>query len=250
MVTISCAGVSFSPIEAVIFDKDGTLAASEDYLRSLALRRSRLIDAQVPGVQEPLNLAFGAEGNTLAADGLMAVGSRQENQIAAAAYVAETGRGWIEALQLVQAAFKEADQFLQPKAPQTPLISGAIELLQALCQANVKIVVLSADSTAGVQEFIDQYQLAAYGAIGLGVDGYLSKSDPDLLQMLLEKLGVPADRILVVGDALSDVQVARQLKAGCIGVSGGWRRSSQSGLQSLKQAADIVGTLADIQVLS
>ena len=251
MVTISCAGVSFSPIEAVIFDKDGTLASSEDYLRSLALRRSRLIDAQVPGVQEPLNLAFGVEGDVLVADGLMAVGSRQDNQIAAAAYVAETGRGWIEALQLVQAAFTEADQFLRPKAPHTPLISGAIELLQALYQANVKIAVLSADSTAGVQEFIDQYQLAAYGAIGLGVEGYLSKSDPDLLQMLLEKLGVPADRVLVVGDALSDVQVAQQLgAAGCIGVSGGWRRSSQSWLQSLRQAATVVGTLADIQVLS
>jgi phosphoglycolate phosphatase len=251
LITIRCAGIHFSPIEAVIFDKDGTLAASEDYLRSLALRRSRLIDAQVPGVQEPLNLAFGVEGDVLVPDGLMAVGSRQENQIAAAAYVAETGRGWIEALELVQAAFTEADQYLHPKAPQTPLISGAVELLQALCQAHVKIALLSSDSTEGVQEFIDQYQLEAYGAIGLGVNGYLSKSDPDLLQRLLEKLGVPADRILVVGDALSDVQVARQLgAAGCIGVSGGWRRSSQSWIQSLRQAATVVGTLAEIEILS
>ena len=251
MVTIRCAGATFSPIEAVIFDKDGTLAASEDYLRSLALRRSRLIDAQIPGVQEPLNLAFGVEGDTLVADGLMAVGSRQENQIAAAAYVAETGRGWIEALQLVQAAFTEADQFMHPKAPQTPLILGAIELLQALSQANLKVALLSSDVTEGVQEFIDHHQLGAYVSVGLGVDGYLSKSDPNLLRTLLEKLGVAADRTLVIGDALSDVQVARQLgAAGCIGVSGGWRRSSQSWLQSLKRAATVVGTLSDVQVIS
>lgn len=244
MVNISCAGVTFSSIEAVIFDKDGTLAASEKYLRSLALRRARLIDAQLPGVQEPLNLAFGVEAEGLAADGLMAVGSRQENEIAAAAYVAETGRGWIEALELVRAAFMEADQYLRPKAPQTPPMAGAIELLQALCQAHIEIALLSADSTAGVQEFITHYQLEAYVSIGLGVDGYLSKTEPRLLQSLLSKLNTPADRILVIGDALSDIEVAQQLgAAGCIGVIGGWQRSLQ-----MKQATVLINSLTEIHV--
>jgi phosphoglycolate phosphatase len=247
MVTIRCADVTFSSIEAVIFDKDGTLAASEEYLRSLALRRSRLIDAQVPGVQDPLNLAFGVEATCLVSNGLMAVGSRQENEIAAAAYVAETGRGWIEALELVHAAFIEADRALHPKAPQTPLVTGAIDLLQALAHANVKTALLSSDHTQGVQEFIQHYQLEAYLAIGRGTDGYLSKTEPRLLQELLEVLETTADRTLVIGDALSDVQVAQTLgAAGCIGVSGGWRRSSPD----LKQATVIAETLSAIEVLS
>ncbi|MBD3883341.1 HAD family hydrolase [Phormidium tenue FACHB-886] len=244
MIGISCRGVTFSPIEAVIFDKDGTLAAAENYLRSLAIRRSRLIDAQVPGVQEPLNLAFGIEGEGLAAGGLMAVGSRQENEIAAAAYVAETGRGWIEALELVRAAFIEADQYLRPKAPQTPLMAGAVELLQVLHQANIKIALLSADSTTGVQEFISYYQLGSYISIGLGADGYLSKTEPRLLQNLLNKLDTPADRILVIGDALSDIEVAHGLgAAGCIGVIGGWQRSLQ-----LKQASVVTKSLTEIHI--
>jgi len=54
MATIQCGDVTFTAIAAVIFDKDGTLADSQDYLRNLGQKRARLIDAQIPGVQEPL----------------------------------------------------------------------------------------------------------------------------------------------------------------------------------------------------
>ncbi|NJM95173.1 MAG: HAD family hydrolase, partial [Acaryochloridaceae cyanobacterium CSU_5_19] len=97
MVDISCRDRIFTNIEAIVFDKDGTLADVESYLKSLGQKRSRLVDAQAPGVQEPLLLAFGIEETGLNSQGLLAVGSRHDNQIAAAAYVAETGRHWLEA---------------------------------------------------------------------------------------------------------------------------------------------------------
>ncbi|MGB8702754.1 MAG: HAD family hydrolase, partial [Thermosynechococcaceae cyanobacterium] len=116
MVNVRCRDKTFSDIQAIIFDKDGTLANVEAYLKSLGQKRARLVDARVPGVQEPLLMAFGVEGNSLNPMGLLAVGSRQENQIAAAAYVAETGRGWAEALQTAIAAFTEAEGYLPSKA--------------------------------------------------------------------------------------------------------------------------------------
>ena len=91
MTLIQCGTTRFENIEAVIFDKDGTLANSQIFLRNLAQKRARLIDAQIPGVQEPLLMAFGVESDRLNPAGLMAVGTRLENEIAAAAYVAETG---------------------------------------------------------------------------------------------------------------------------------------------------------------
>ncbi|HEY9633534.1 MAG TPA: HAD family hydrolase, partial [Coleofasciculaceae cyanobacterium] len=94
MVTIRCRDVTFSNIQAVIFDKDGTLEDSQVFLRELGQKRSRIIDAQIPGIGEPLLMAFGINGDTLDPTGLMAVGSRRESEIAAAAYIAETGRGW------------------------------------------------------------------------------------------------------------------------------------------------------------
>lgn len=143
LATIQCGTVRFENVQAVLFDKDGTLADSQNFLRSLGRRRVRLIDAQIPGVQDPLLMAFGLEGHQLNPEGLLAVGTRLENEIAAAAYVAETGRGWIEAIAIVRSQFAEADQLLKRKADSTPLFEGALEVLQALATAGVKVGILS-----------------------------------------------------------------------------------------------------------
>lgn len=223
MVTIRCQAQTFENIRAVIFDKDGTLANSEDILRNLAQRRSRLIDARIPGVQEPLLMAFGVSGDRIDPAGLMAVGTRLENEIAAAAYVAETGRGWVESLQIVRSAFEEADRHL-PKAKQTPLIPGAPELIQSLAQAGVQLAILSSDSTANVQEFVEVYALRPYFKVAYGVDAqFLTKSAPKLLQQLLDVLAVQPQQVLMIGDSQLDIQIAKDAKlAGCIGFTGGW----------------------------
>ena len=54
MATISCKQNIFKNIEAIIFDKDGTLADSESFLRQLALKRAALVSEQVPGLYENL----------------------------------------------------------------------------------------------------------------------------------------------------------------------------------------------------
>jgi len=245
LVTIRCKGTLFGDVQAILLDKDGTLANAEIFLRSLAQRRSRLIDARIPGVQEPLLMAFGVEGDRIDPAGLMAVGTRQENEVAAAAYVAETGRGWMESLAIIRSAFSEADKYLPSKAEQTPPIPGAVKLLEALAANGLKIAVLSSDSTYQVQNFIQTYQLTSYVQIQLGVDGYNRKSDPVLLQKVLASLGVQPRQVLVVGDAETDVEVAQNLGAiGCVGFTGGWSTSV-----SLSQADIRIEELSQIEIL-
>lgn len=223
MATIRCGNLTFQEIQAIVFDKDGTLANAEDFLRNLAQRRSRLIDAQIPGVGEPLLLAFGVEASSINPAGLMAVGSRRENEIAAAAYIAETGRNWIEALSIATSAFTEADRSFQHKALQTPLFEGAVSLFQTLTTAGVKLGILSSDSTDNVKEFVRTYQLEAYIELQMGVIRGLSKPDPRLFEQACEVLGVPASATLMVGDSDADFEMAKAAKAaGCIGVSWGW----------------------------
>ncbi|NJO77296.1 MAG: HAD family hydrolase [Cyanobacteria bacterium RM1_2_2] len=224
MSTIRCQSYTFENIRAIIFDKDGTLANSEVALRSLAQRRSRLIDAQIPGVQDPLLMAFGVNGDRIDPSGLMAIGTRLENEIAAAAYVAETGRGWVESLQIVQSAFTEADRSLSPKAEQTPLMLGALDLIQCLSQAGIRLAMLSSDSAANVREFLEVHALQPYFEAAYGVDAkFPTKTDAQLLQQLLLALAVPPPQVLVVGDSQVDVQVAKDAGlAGCIGFTGGW----------------------------
>lgn len=222
MATIRCGTVHFRNIQAVIFDKDGTLADSHDFLWNLAQKRARLIDAQIPGVQEPLLMAFGLNEGQLNPAGLMAVGSRLENEIAAAAYVAETGRDWGESLAIVRSAFMEADSIFKRKADHTPLFEGVRDLLQNLTRAGVKIGILSADTTQNVRDFIEQYDLMGLVQAGRGTDMGPGKPDPVLFHQICAELGVEPQGAIAIGDSTTDMEMARAAgAAGCVGVTWG-----------------------------
>jgi phosphoglycolate phosphatase len=224
MVSLSCQGKTFDNIQAIIFDKDGTLANVELYLKSLGQTRARLVDAQVPGVQEPLLLAFGVEASYVNPMGLMAVGSRHENEIAAAAYVAETGCNWVDAIAIVATAFNDAAGYLQPKANQTPLLPGIEDWLTQFAQAGLKLGLLSSDTSVNIQAFLDTYHLGDRISAYQGVDGDISKPDPRLYTAICEKLDVLPAHTLMVGDSTSDMTMAKASgSAGCIGVNWGWQ---------------------------
>ncbi|MGP1387696.1 MAG: HAD family hydrolase [Thainema sp.] len=209
MVTLRCGDVIFHDIQAVIFDKDGTLADSMDFLRQLGQRRSRLLDAQVPGVQEPLLMAFGLERDRISPNGLLAVGTRYENEIAAATYLAENGRDWPEALEIAKSAFQEADQSLKPKAAHTLPFPALRDALQILDNAGLKIGILSSDTTANVEEFAQTHQLYPLIDLCMGTEQTPAKPDPDLFYRACEKLGTSPAKTLSVGDSLMDLKMSR-----------------------------------------
>jgi phosphoglycolate phosphatase len=245
LVTVRCRDVTFPNIQAVIFDKDGTLEDSQAFLRELGQKRSRLIDAQIPGIGEPLLMAFGINGEKLDPTGLIAVGSRRETEIAAAAYIAETGRGWLESLAIARSAFEEADRYLKDAANTTPLFVGSLEVLKFLCEAGLKLGILSAASTARVQSFVKRHQLDPYIQLQQGVDEGPSKPDPSLFLQACQTLGVEPASTLMVGDSAGDIEMARRAgAAGCIGIC--WGTPAAAHLE----AADVaISQLDEIQVL-
>lgn len=210
-ITIACQNTEFNNIAAIIFDKDGTLENSAAYWRVIAAERARLIDAQSPGVGEPLMMAFGVIDNTLNPQGLMAVGSRYENEIAAAAYIAETGKSWQESKQIAHRAFEEVEssKYLS-KNPQTaPLYDDVRDSLQSLAQQDLKLAILSADSTAEVEAFIANHQLEDYFQLFMGLDGEISKPDPRLFEQACADLQVLPEQTLMVGDTAADMIMAQ-----------------------------------------
>ena len=245
MVTIRCRDVTFPNIQAVIFDKDGTLEDSQVFLRELGQKRSRLIDAQIPGIGEPLLMAFGIDGETLNPTGLMAVGSRRENEIAAAAYVAETGRGWLESLVIAQNAFAEADCYLKDAANTSPLFAGSLEVLKVLSDAGLKLGILSAATTQRVQAFVKGHKLEPYIQLQQGVDEGPSKPDPTLFLQACRSLGVTPASTLMVGDSVGDIEMAHRAgAAGCIGICWGTPEAAH-----LESADVVISQLDEIQIL-
>ncbi len=246
MATIKCRNITFTNIQAIFFDKNGTLEDSEAYLRSLGQKVTRLIDAQIPGTGEPLLMAFGINGDTLDPAGLISVASRRETEVAAAAYIAETGRSWFESLKIARQALDEAEKYLGTtpapmfvgsleilKSP-APMFVGSLEILKSLSSAGLKLGILSAATTKEVSTFVTQHQLNDYIQAQVGVDDGPSKPDPLLFVQACQALGVEPNATLMVGDAVGDMQMARNAQAaGCIGIT--WVNKADN-----VQGADVV----------
>ena len=246
MVTIRCRNVTFPNIQAIIFDKDGTLEDSQSFLRELGYKRSRIIDAQIPGIGEPLLMAFGIQGDILDPTGLMAVGSYRENEIAAAAYIAETGRGWLESLEIAHRAFADADRYLQDAAVSSPLFTGSLEVLKFLSEAGLKLGILSAASTAEVEDFVKRHQLNSYIQLQQGVDDGPSKPDPRLFTQACQTLGIQPAVTLMVGDSAGDIQMGKNAgAAGCIGICWGTAKAAH-----LEKADVAIAQLDEIIVVN
>ena len=235
MATIICKGHIFKNIDAVIFDKDGTLADSESFLRQLAIKRAELIAKQIPQLYQPLLQAFGVTPEYLNPTGLMAVGSHRENQIVAAGYISQMGKSWFDSLAISAQCFAEAENFLPTRGSISPLFAGSLDVLKTISEAGIKVGILSADSTKGVEEFVVNHQLSPYIDLMMGVDGSLSKPDPRLFLEACAQLLVSPKNTLMVGDSQGDISMAKNAHAGgVIGIY--WHSPEANHLQS----ADVV----------
>ncbi len=228
MATISCGAKTFQNVEAILFDKDGTLADSHQFLHALAIARSSFVEAQVLGVKESLLKTFGLVDGRVNPVGLIAVATRQEDEIAMAACIAATGRDWIEAKTIAHTALLDADRALPKKAKLTPLFNGALPLLQSLARSDLKVGILSADTEENVRDFVEFYDLAAYFQLQMGSCNGLSKPDPRLLHLACRELSVSPAATLVIGDSSADIELAKQGGAiGAIGVTWGGTHPNQ-----------------------
>jgi phosphoglycolate phosphatase len=228
MATIYCGANTFQNVEAILFDKDGTLADSHQFLHALALARSSFVEAQVPGVKESLLKTFGLVNGRINPVGLIAVSTRQEDEIATAACIAATGRDWIEAKTIAHTALLDADRALPQKAKLTPLFDGALPLLQSLARSDLKVGILSADTEENVRDFVRVHSLAAYFHLQMGSRNGLSKPDSRLLDLACHRLSVSPAATLIIGDSSADIELAKRGGAlGAVGVTWGGTHSNQ-----------------------
>ena len=155
-------------IKAIIFDKDGTLSNSEQYLLELAktrvdfavckFKKLKLNNSKIFLLRKLLNSVYGLKKHALSANACLAIASKEENIISTATIITLFGFNWSKSLSISQEIFDEADIFLSNNQEniqrKRTLISGAFDLLVALKNNGVCIALMTNDTQAGIEEFI------------------------------------------------------------------------------------------------
>ncbi len=240
MSQVYCGSQSLLGIEAIIFDKDGTLADSALFLKRLAQVRSQrcaaLIDASSPlsasEIVAHLLAMLGVGESGIDPDGLMAAGTRQSNIDALVEALLGIGVSPESEIQtLVAEQFARADCDLSPKTRYTPPFPGTQVMLQRLSQSKVKLGVLSADSPANIEDFLRYYNLLPWIDDWQGTEpDDVPKPAPDLLHRLCRRMAVAPRQVVIVGDSWVDQALAVQANvAGFITVSEAWGRPPVAG---------------------
>jgi phosphoglycolate phosphatase len=224
-------------IEAVLFDKDGTLCHSEPRLLALARARldccQRLLNechhqlaaAMAAELRPRLEATFGLQGNALHPAGTTAVASRDHNLVATATALAQLGLGWPEALELAEAVFEHCDRPTAAEAPVPAATPGLAHLLRQLNTAGGACAVISNDDQQGIEAFLTSHHLGGFFQALRSAEHRPRKPDPAAVVELCLHLGVEPGRCALIGDANSDLLMAERAGVGVVlGYSAGWQQ--------------------------
>jgi phosphoglycolate phosphatase len=224
-------------VQAVLFDKDGTLSISEPTLIALATARvfhcdqllkrhhPALHTRQGPDLPDLLQRAYGLRGEGLDPAGTTAVASRSHNLISTATVLAQLGLGWPEAQELAEATFLATDHLQgQGRTAGARTTEGLHALMDRLAGASVRCAVISNDDTAGIEAFLTAAGIRQHFQAIWSADHRPRKPDPAAALAVCGQLGVEPRHCLLIGDANSDLLMARRAGLGqALGYLAGWR---------------------------
>lgn len=133
--------------------------------------------------------------------------------------------------------------FLNKFAPGLQPAPGSRGLVQKLKASDLKLIVASSANknmlgpllkAARVDDLLKEATSAS--------EADRSKPDPDIVQAALNKIGLPSDQVLMIGDTPYDIEAAKQAGVGVVAVRcGGWKDKDLNGAAAIYDApADIL----------
>ena len=210
--------MAFDPdrVRAICFDVDGTLRDTDDQWVAALARRLRVLHGVLPGGDErrvARRLIMRLEGPGTALNSLAdSLGLD----------------GWLA---------RVADRPPDPRqAAQMRLIPGVPEMLVEL-SGRYPLAIVSARGRRATLGFLEAFGLAAvFQAIATGQTCARTKPHPDPLIWAAQRLGVPPEACLMVGDTTVDIRAGRAAGAQTIGVLCGFGEQDEL----LRAGADVI----------
>ena len=219
------------PVEAVIFDLDGTLANFNlDYKTLRSEVRSYLIRMSVPTSVVDVN------------ESIFEMLKKAEIFLK---HNKGKPAGTFEEVRLQ--VFAIAEKYEMDAASATSLQVGANETLKELKRMKSKIGLCSTSSEKAVNYILQRFKIQDFFQVVVSRDKVkYVKPSTEQFEVALKALGVSPQATVIVGDSIVDMQSAKELKAIAVGLPTGI-----STLEQLKNngANYIITSLTDLPVL-
>lgn len=133
------------------------------------------------------------------------------------------GITWEEMTRLREAY---AHHFFQHETTADDLFPGMDELLEML-HGGPRLAVATGKSRPGLDRALESSGLGRYFPLTRCANETASKPDPLMLQQIVTETGVPVERMVMVGDTIYDMEMARRIGMSAIGVTWGVHSAEQ-----------------------
>jgi phosphoglycolate phosphatase len=218
------------PIEAVIFDLDGTLANFNlDYKALRSEVRTYLMSIHVPVSVLDVNESI------------------FEMLKKAEIFVKNTSTS-ADAFEEVRAhTLSIAERYEMEAASTTSLLTGAVETLKTLQKMKLKMGLCTTSSEKATNYILQRFKIDGFFKVIVPRDRVkYVKPATEQFELALKTLGVHAKSALIVGDSVVDMQSAKELKIITVGIPSGLYTTEK--LMS-NGANYIITSLTDLPVL-
>jgi phosphoglycolate phosphatase len=189
-------------IKAVVFDLDGTLASFNlDYKVVRVEVRSFLVKRGLPASILPTNESI------------------FEMLKKAKIFLKNNGKSEKTIKETYRKVLAIAERYELEAAKSTSLLPGVVETLKALKKLGLRIGLFTINSEKSTNYILKRFRTIGFFNAVISRDSVkYVKPDSEHLEVTLKALGVNPDEAIVVGDGISDMKCAKELKAIAVGL--------------------------------
>jgi phosphoglycolate phosphatase len=116
---------------------------------------------------------------------------------------------------------KEYHDLYENTARHAPLREGIVEMLKTMRSMKLPMSILSASETSILERMLAERHIRPYFDRIYGLDNLHASSKLELGKVMMSEIGVPKERVLLIGDTKHDYEVARELGINCVLIAGG-----------------------------
>ncbi len=113
------------------------------------------------------------------------------------------------------------EQYIELDTTPSPLFEGSLSLLNWLREKEYVVAVATGKARVGLNRALASVNMLDFFEYSICADEAMSKPHPEMVNRLLARTSIPAERSIVIGDSVHDLKMANNAGVDAIGVTSG-----------------------------